>query len=260
MYNIQTKHIEEMRELLYEEFGIHISDLKSANILPKFTKMLLNEKIQTADEFFSFLKKDFSHAKVMIAKYFTTNHTFFFREEDHFEFLLKDIIEKKKNNITIWSAASSTGEEAYSIVMTLLDRNISQFKILASDLDKAVLHQFNKGEYNESRLSKVSANQRRKYFNEVRPGFVSIKKELRKHIYIKNLNLMDDLRFEKAFDYIFCRNVFIYFDERSRFKSLEMLSKNLKVGGFIFVGHTESMFNLPQGLQKIENSIFKKIS
>jgi chemotaxis protein methyltransferase CheR len=71
---------------------------------------------------------------------------------------------------------------------------------------------------------------------------------------------MDDLAFEKQFDYIFCRNVFIYFNDQSRFKTLEMLSKNLKLGGYIFVGHTESLFNLPPNLKKVENSIFKKIS
>lgn len=260
MHNIQTKHIEAMRNLLFEEFGIHVSDLKAGNIVPKLSKLLLNEKYENADDFFLFLKKDFSAAKIIIAKYFTTNHTFFFREEDHFDFVLKDVVETKKTNIAIWSAASSTGEEAYSIAMTLLDRGIKDFKILASDLDKTVLKHFNEGEYGESRLSKVSEKQRKRYFIETKTGFVRVKNDLRKHIFIKNLNLMDDLAFEKQFDYIFCRNVFIYFNDRSRFKTLEMLSKNLKLGGYIFVGHTESLFNLPPNLKKVENSIFKKIS
>jgi len=97
VHNIQTKHIEAMRNLLFEEFGIHVSDLKAGNIVPKLSKLLLNEKYENADDFFLFLKKDFSAAKIIIAKYFTTNHTFFFREEDHFDFVLKDVVETKKN-------------------------------------------------------------------------------------------------------------------------------------------------------------------
>ncbi|HOE09775.1 MAG TPA: protein-glutamate O-methyltransferase CheR, partial [Treponemataceae bacterium] len=196
--------------------------------------------------------------KELLIKYITTNHTYFFREAEHFTHLLEDIKKTNKTNITIWCAASSTGEEPYSIAMTLLDEGIKDFKILASDLDRCVLEEFNEGIYNENRFIKTSKYQKIKYFEKLSEGVYKIRSELRKHICIKRLNLMDNLYFTQPFDYIFCRNVFIYFDDTSRQRTLETLARSLVSGGKLYIGHTETLFTFPSSLRREANSVYRK--
>ena len=210
MFDIKKGRINEIRDLVYREFGIHISDSKIGSIEPKINKLLMNEKYRTAEDFFSELETGNPRTKELLIKYITTNHTYFFREAEHFAHLLEDIKKTNRTNITIWCAASSTGEEPYSIAMTLLDEGIKDFKILASDLDRCVLEEFNLGIYHDNRFIKTTKYQKIKYFTKESEGVYKIRSELRKHICIKRLNLMDNLYFAQPFDYIFCRNVFIY--------------------------------------------------
>lgn len=259
MFDIKKGRINEIRDLVYREFGIHISDSKIGSIEPKIHKLLMNEKYRNAEDFFTELETGNPRTKELLIKYITTNHTYFFREAEHFSHLLEDIKRAGKANAAIWCAASSTGEEPYSIAMTLLDEGINDFKILASDLDRCVLEEFNQGIYNENRFIKTSKYQKIKYFTKESEGVYKIRSELRKHICIKRLNLMDNLIFEKPFDYIFCRNVFIYFDDTSRQKTLETLAKNLKSGGKLYIGHTETLFTFPASLRREANSVYRKV-
>ncbi len=259
MFIIKKSRIKEIRDLVYREFGIYISDSKIGSVEVKINKLLINEKYQNADIFFSELDSGNPKAKELLIKYITTNHTYFFREAEHFTHLLEDIKNSNKSNVTIWCAASSTGEEPYSIAMTLIDDGIRDFRILASDLDLSVLEEFNNGIYSENRFIKTSKFQRLKYFDKVKEDLYKIKSELRKHISIKRLNLMDNLQFAKPFDYIFCRNVFIYFDDSSRQKTLEMLARSLKSGGKLYIGHTETLFTFPSSLRREANSVYKKV-
>ncbi|HQL06056.1 MAG TPA: protein-glutamate O-methyltransferase CheR [Treponemataceae bacterium] len=258
MFDIKKGRINEIRDLVYREFGIHISDNKIGSIEPKINKLLMNEKYRTAEDFFSELETGNPKTKELLIKYITTNHTYFFREAEHFTHLLEDIKKTNKTNITIWCAASSTGEEPYSIAMTLLDEGIKDFKILASDLDRCVLEEFNEGIYNENRFIKTSKYQKIKYFEKLSEGVYKIRSELRKHICIKRLNLMDNLYFTQPFDYIFCRNVFIYFDDTSRQRTLETLARSLVSGGKLYIGHTETLFTFPSSLRREANSVYRK--
>ncbi len=259
MFSIKKSRINEIRELVYREFGIHISDSKIGSIEPKIHKLLINEKYETAEDFFSELEKGSPGSRELLIKYITTNHTYFFREAEHFTHLVEDVKQKGGSSVTIWCAASSTGEEPYSIAMSLLDEGISNFKILASDLDRSVLEEFNEGIYHDNRFIKTTKYQKLKYFTKESEGVFKIRSELRKHICIKRLNLMDDLSFDQPFDYIFCRNVFIYFDDASRQKTLAMLAKNLRSGGKLYIGHTETLFSFPPSLRREANSVYRKL-
>ena len=191
-----------------------------------------------------------------LAGFVTTCHTFFFREPEHFQILVSDIRKHRKSGILIWCAACSTGEEPYSAAITLLEAGITDFHIVATDVNRDVLGDFNRGLYHESRFIRTDTAVRDRYFIQEENSFWRIDENLRKYISIKNLNLMDDVRFSRLFDYVFCRNVFIYFDEESRAAALANITANMKCGGLLFIGHAEVLLSEPENLRKMESSIY----
>lgn len=184
-----------------------------------------------------------------IAQAVTTNHTFFFREADHFDTLVLDARKKKTRRLLIWSAAASSGEECYSLAIRLLEEGWDDFLILASDIDHKMLRVLNQGVYPDFRLQNVSDLQRRKYFDlqGARRGttYYRVSPELRNRIVIKALNLLEEHRFPEAFQYVLCRNVLIYFDHPTQGEVIDALSRNLKPGGLLFLGHSESLMAIP---------------
>jgi chemotaxis protein methyltransferase CheR len=259
MTRAEKEMLIEIGNLIYKEFGIFISEKKFGTLEPKIRKMMMHEHYSSIEQLYQHLMSGDRTAVATLIQYITTNHTFFFREPDHFDNLLQYIRQQPKSEHTIWCAACSTGEEPYSIAMTLLDAHIENFRILASDLDKTVLKEFNEGIYHESRFQKTTRHQKLTYFERAGEDIWRAKPFLRSHVAIKALNLMDPLAFEKPFDYIFCRNVFIYFDEVSRLNAIKMLTSNLRIDGRIFIGHTETLFDIPANLKKDGHSIYKRI-
>lgn len=258
MDSIEKKQLAEIGHLIYVEFGIYISNDKLVNLEPKIAKLLMYEKYKDIDDLYSHLMMGDKECLDILIRYITTNHTFFFRESDHFNYVVKIIRNNPQKEYKIWCAACSTGEEPYSIIMTLLDAGITNFKILATDVDRTVLQSFHIGKFHETRLEKVSKKQKLQYFTKEENSFYSINPKLRSYIKIKVLNLIDSIQLEENVDFVFCRNVFIYFDEESRKIALNNLVSNLKVGGYLFIGHTETLFAIPDSLKKDGHSVYKK--
>lgn len=258
MDSIEKKQIAEIGHLIYVEFGIYIASDKLVNLEPKIAKLLMYEKYRDMDDLYTHLMMGDKECLDILIRYITTNHTFFFRESDHFDFILKVIKTNPQKEYKIWCAACSTGEEPYSIIMTLLDAGITNFKILASDVDRTVLQAFHIGNYNDSRLDKVTKKQKLQYFTKQSDSYYSINPKLRSYISIKALNLIEEIQFEEQFDFVLCRNVFIYFDEESRKTAINTLVNNLKVNGYLFIGHTETLFSIPSNLVKDGHSIYRK--
>lgn len=259
MTAIEKKQILSIGNLIYSEFGIHIPQEKSDSLCLKIEKMIAREKYAGIDDIYMHLMSGDTECLEILIRYITTNHTFFFREPAHFKKMINCIKSQPQQQIMIWCAACSSGEEPYSIAISLLEEGFSNFKIIASDIDNDVLKIFHKGVFTEGRFIKTPDCIREKYFTPVGKMQYAIKKNLRKHIIIKKLNLMDDLLFEQQFDYIFCRNVFIYFNDASRRKTIDMIIKNLRTGGRFFIGHTETLFYDPPHLKKDGHSVYVKV-
>lgn len=248
------------QELIYTRFGIHYSPGKTYILQAKLEK--LQKRLEDPDLaiFLDRLRKGDPEADRLLLKEITVNHTFFFREESHFQVLAEDIKKRKLRKPLIWCAASSTGEEPYSIVITLLEAGISDFTVLSSDVDDKVLRFMHRGRYPLGRLANASRGLLHRYFLKEGPEHWRVRPELRSYLKIKRLNLHDSLRFEDSFDYVFCRNVMIYFDDTGRRKVVDNLLANLKVGGLLFVGHTEALLNTPSQLTKEGQSLFRRTS
>lgn len=199
----------------------------------------------------------------------TTNLTSFFRENHHFEYLrqtlVPDLLQKNKaqRKIRVWSAGCSTGEEPYSLAMTLLE-NVPEgwdIKILATDLDTNVLVTAAAGIYPLDRVSAIGEQHLQRWFQKGMGGQanrVRAKTELRQVIHFNQLNLMQEWPMTGPFDFIFCRNVLIYFDRKTKERLANRYAGLLRAGGHLFIGHSESLHQLDTPFTLIRNTIYRK--
>ena len=199
----------------------------------------------------------------------TTNLTSFFRENHHFEYLsqtlLPDLlkINRVPRQIRVWSAGCSTGEEPYSIAMTLLE-NVPEgwdIKILATDLDTNVLNTAKEGVYPIDRVGNIDAQRLQRWFQKgvgEQQNKVRVKAELHKIIHFNQLNLMQDWPMRGPFDVIFCRNVLIYFDRETKARLAQRYAGLLKEKGHLFIGHSESLHQTDAPFTLIRNTIYQK--
>jgi chemotaxis protein methyltransferase CheR len=200
----------------------------------------------------------------------TTNKTDFFRENAHFDFLvdkaLPDLVARGPGReLRFWSAGCSTGEEPYTLAMVLDDygENHSdfKFKVLATDISNTVLAKARMGIFNAEVIRPVSAEMRRKYFMRSRDpncDKLRVVPELRRVIDFRRLNLMEDFGLSEMMDGIFCRNVIIYFDRPTQERLLAKLSQQLVTGGYMFVGHSETLHDMNLPLTPVAPALYRK--
>ena len=199
----------------------------------------------------------------------TTNLTAFFRENHHFEYLAKTVIPElqAKNSdrkIKIWSAGCSTGEEPYSLAITLKESSLSpqwNVHLQATDLDSNVLASASRGIYTMSRVEGMSKQRLKRWFYRGKgsqQGMVKVKPELNQMISFAQLNLMDNWHVEPQ-DIIFCRNVIIYFNKETKTRLVQKYAESLKPGGYLFIGHSESLYKITDRFELIGNTIYRKV-
>jgi chemotaxis protein methyltransferase CheR len=247
------------RNLVYGRYGIHYSEDKTEVLRMKLEKLMYAQDLDL-EEYYARLESGDPEAEDILLRAITVGHTFFFREGDHFKNLVDDIRSRGIQRPFIWCAASSTGEEPYSIVITLLEHGLSDFRVICSDVNAAVLHFMNHGEYAASRLQEVPDALIKRYFLHLNNDTYRIREKLRSYLLIKRLNLHYPIEFEHQFDYIFCRNVMIYFDDTARVRAVQNLVRNLKPNGLLFVGHTEAILALPSNMKRDGAACFRRTS
>lgn len=245
--------------LIYNRLGINIPESKYFKLEYKLERIIRKEKFKDLKEFYKIIKNGDKAAFECLVRNITTNHTFFFRESSHFTYLVDEIRSKGVIDPIIWVAASSSGEEVYTIAIKLLENNLPKFTIIASDIDKDMLIKVKKGEYSEDRIDGLTEDMLRKYFTFNRSkGLYRVKDVVKSHIRVKRLNLIENITFEGQFDYIFCRNVLIYFDRVSQRRVITSLLKNLKNSGRLFLGHSENLLTMSDLATSVEHSIYRK--
>jgi chemotaxis protein methyltransferase CheR len=251
-YSITADEYQRFCGLIYAESGISLGDRKASLLVSRLSKRLRDLGLATFTEYYEKVTEDGTREEfTRMLDLISTNKTDFFREPQHFDFLRERILPElaRAKRIRIWSSACSTGEEPYTIAMTLCDSVESpdrwDVKILASDLSTRVLAKAASGTYGVEQVRAVPPDVVKRHFLKGRgesAGLVKVKPQLADMIQFRRLNLMDE-RFpiKTPLDAIFCRNVMIYFDRQTQEQLVNKFYRYLKPGGHLFIGHSESL-------------------
>jgi len=257
------------RQLIYNKAGIALGEKKEALVAARLNKRVDSLNFQSFEEYYNYVKNDTNGDElVQLLDSISTNVTHFFREQQHFDFIanqLSDWYSHGQRRFRIWSAGCSSGEEPYTIAMTLheLFRDQStDTRILATDLSTKILSRAINGIYSLRDMEKIPAKYVNNYFNKISIDdniHYQISHECRSLITFQRLNLTQTpFPMKGPFDLIFCRNVMIYFDNDMRKKLLEDYHRLLKTGGYLLVGHAESLTGMLSGLKSVKPSIYLK--
>ena len=260
-----------LRALVKSLTGIHLGEQKRELVYGRLTRRLRALRLRSFAEYRELLSQD-ERELTELCNAITTNLTSFFREPHHFQYLREQVFAPllaegpAGRRLRIWSAACSTGEEPYSIAMTVLESlpNPERWdvRILATDLDSEVLERARNGLYPAERLSGLSAERQARFFQEprpLRPGNRQVKPEVAAWVTFKRLNLMEPLPMKGPLDVIFCRNVVIYFDKDTQRDLFARMSQLQRPGGLLFLGHSESLFKVSESYALIGKSIYRRL-
>lgn len=272
---LNKKQFEKISTFINGNVGIKLPDEKLIMLQGRLYKRLKALNIKTFNEYidFAFSKKDNKNEIINLIDVICTNKTSFFREPIHFEFIknniLPEYLERVNGNkyIKIWSAGCSSGEEAYSIAMafqSFINTYIGfDYSILGTDISTQVLKKASDATYTEEKAIDIPVELKNNYILKSKDRnnpTIRITPEIRKKIKFQRLNLMDKMyNVKHIFDIIFCRNTLIYFERPIQELVINKLCKHLKHGGYLFIGHSESLFSMNVPLQYIKPTIYKKI-
>jgi chemotaxis protein methyltransferase CheR len=235
-----------IKALIYRQAGISLHDGKHAMVYSRISRRLRETGHASFKTYLDWLEGSGGAEWQEFVNALTTNLTSFYRESHHFHELEKLVQQQPNADWKIWCSAASTGEEPYSIAMTMADLlGINgKFRIWASDIDTKVLATGQRGVYKEENLKNLSTQQLQKYFMRgkgANAGMARVKPELQKHIDFFTLNLIEDgWTLKEQFDVVFCRNVMIYFDNATQRQVLARIHRVMKPAGTLFVGHAEN--------------------
>ncbi|SIQ28405.1 MULTISPECIES: protein-glutamate O-methyltransferase [unclassified Bosea (in: a-proteobacteria)] len=258
--------------LVYEQAGIVIREHKEAMTRGRLARRVKALGLNSVAEYCAFLKTPQAAGELPeLINAVTTNHTAFFRERHHFDHLRKDVMPRlvqerasRRGRIRIWSAACSSGEEPYSIAASCREaignRHDIDFKILATDIDTDILARAEAGIYPTDLIERLPADVKplMKLEGNAARGEVRMADEMRRMIAFKRLNLIEKWPMSGPFDVIFCRNVFIYFDTQTKASILDRFVTLLAPGGFLYLGHSESLPQPHANLRLIGRTIYER--
>ena len=272
-FTLTDRDFQTIRKMVYEHTGINLSEAKKDMVYSRLARRLRQLGLEKFSDYLALLD-DADNVEIgNFINSVTTNLTSFFRENHHFEYLRDDLLPAlmQKNaasrKIRIWSAGCSTGEEPYSIAMTVREV-ISEssgwdVKILATDLDTNVIATGSSGVYTEERINGLSNGLKQRWFLKGKGGSagkVRVSPELQQIITFRQLNLMGEWPFKNKFDIIFCRNVVIYFDKPTQSRLFDRYANNLDPEGHLFVGHSETLYKVSDRFKLLGKTIYRRIS
>jgi chemotaxis protein methyltransferase CheR len=272
---LSLEDFKRLSSFIFQEYGIKMPEVKRTMLQSRLHKRLRELNILNYKEYvdYVFSKEGQDNEVIHMIDVVSTNKTDFFREPVHFEFLqnvaLNDLLsgDKPSRFLKIWSAGCSSGEEPYTIAMSvneyLLQHPGFDFSILATDISSRILKSAIDAIYKENRVEVLPLQIKKKYLLKSKDRdnpTVRIVPELRKKVNFQRLNFMDNFyNVPDNMDIIFCRNVLIYFDRETQEKVINKLCTKLKTDGYFFLGHSESITNFNVPLKQLKPTIFKKI-
>ena len=257
-----------LRKLSNSHSGIQVPDERFDMFYSRLSKRVRRLGLNDFSEYCDYLQSNHEEEFTDFINAITTNLTSFFREMHHFDYLRDVVIPEllKRNaatkQIRIWSAGCSTGEEPYSIAMTMLENVPSDWdvKILATDLDTQVLQTASEGIYAQDRIAELPTSVLKRWFMKSKssPEYVKVKPQLQEIIQFRQLNLMQEWSMTTPFDVIFCRNVLIYFDRETKAALAKRYAKLLVSKSWLFIGHSESLNQLSSEFELVATTSYRK--
>jgi chemotaxis protein methyltransferase CheR len=270
---LSQKSFDRFAQFITGELGIKMPDSKMTMVQSRLLRRARELRLGSIDEYGEYL---FTSSNGEEREYFinaiTTNKTDFFRESEHFDFLVKTAlpnlragVDPRMSRLNVWSAACSSGQEPYTLAMVLSEYAVQSpglnFAILGTDISTKVLEHAKRAIYEEVEVEPVSAALRKKYLMRSKDrasSLVRVSPALRAKVTFRQLNFMnDDYRIRDMFDVVFCRNVLIYFDRKTQESVIRKICRNIRPGGYLFVGHSESLTGMDLPVQQVKTAVFR---
>ena len=269
---LTRKEFDYLRRMIYDYAGIVIAENKRSMVQGRINRRMRELGVRDVGEYLDYLRSAPEIERDGLASALTTNVTAFFREPHHFEYLRREFLpawrlrQVARPRFRAWSAGCSSGEEPYSLAITVLEELASDpgadIRILATDLDAAMIRSAREGVYPLKRAGDVSEDRLRRWFlrgSGGGAGLIRVRPELRDALRVMPLNLLEEWPMKGLFDVIFCRNVFIYFDREVKARIVAGFADRLPPGGLLFIGHSESLHGLTDRFELIGQTIYRKL-
>jgi chemotaxis protein methyltransferase CheR len=271
MLSITTKEFTQLASFIKENYGINLKEEKMALLAGRLYNVIQQGGFDSFGDYYDYIIKDKSgEAVITLVNKITTNHTYFMRESDHFHYFKEHVLpylitHVKNKDLCIWCAACSSGEESYTLAM-LIDEYFGNSKckwdtkILATDISEKVLEAARLGIYSEDRVTPLPDIWKKVYFKNNRNGTVTITDRIKNEVIYRKFNLMEpSFPFKKKFHVIFCRNVMIYFDVKTKEELIDKFYESMEYGGYLFIGHSESLNRETTRFKYVCPSVYRKI-
>lgn len=270
MVTITNKEFKKLAEYIKINYGIHLKEEKQALVIGRLHNVLTEKNFNSFSEYYDYVISDKTgNAVVTLINKITTNHTFFMREVDHFHYFRDKVLPylkkaTKSKDLRIWSAGCSTGEEPYTLAMIVdeffcQDKMWWDAKILATDISSKVLDTAVKGIYADEEINALPSTWKLNYFNKYDNENSVLKDKIRNEVIYRKFNLMEEkFPFKRKFHVIFCRNVMIYFDDKTKMKLINKFYDMTEHGGYLFIGHSESLNREESKYKYIMPAVYRK--
>ena len=270
MIDISNDEFLLLADFIKENSGITLRDEKKTLLVARLGKILNDKGLQSFMEYYKILKDDINGKELsQLVDKITTNHTYFMRESEHFSYFSREVLPKlertvRDGDIRVWCAASSSGEEPYSLAMIMADyfkgyETIWNKKLLATDLSHSILEAAKAGIYTKEQIAKLPQVWVLNYFDRLDEHNFSIKPQLKEEVVFRRFNLLEPVfPFRHKFHVIFCRNVMIYFDSVTKDALIDKFYNALEPGGYLFLGHTESLNRDKTRFEYICPAVYRK--
>jgi chemotaxis protein methyltransferase CheR len=265
---LKPKHFRAIQRLAYRVAGIELHPGKEELVKARLMKRLRALRMPGFEPYFKYLERDATGRELaQVIDVLTTNKTYFFREAEHFECLKRSVLPALRGReIRIWSAGCSSGEEAYSLAMALMDavpdRTGRDIRILATDISQRMLDRARAGVFGREQVQTLPLPVTARYFDCVSDGRTHqyrVRPEVRSLVHFARLNLMDAWPMSGKFDVIFCRNVMIYFDRKTQRDLVQRFHSILQPDGHLFVGLSESLASIAQIYRYVQPAVYRRI-
>jgi len=271
-FQYSLENFQYLKTVANQRSGIVVEDDKFDMFYSRIARRVRSLGLKSFDAYCDLIKNEKEGVEVLeLINSITTNLTAFFREKHHFEFMhdvaIPEAIERNHatKQLRIWSAGCSTGEEPYSLAMTLIETipDIDQWniQILATDIDSNVLNKASNGIYAADLVKDISKERLKRFFQKGKAAKLSkvrVKDLVKKYIKFGKFNLIDDWEMPNQFDVIFCRNVIIYFDKETKRQLISQYAKTVVKGGYLCIGHSESLYRMSDDFDLIGKTVYQR--
>lgn len=269
MINISEQEFNELSHYIHENFGIFLRKEKMTLVSGRLQNVLVMQNFANFSDYFKYVTSDKTgEAAITLVNKITTNHTYFMREPNHFYYFRDRVLPQieatcRERDLRIWCAACSTGEEAYTLAI-LIDAYFSSKgalwdkRLLATDLSEKVLRYAEKGIYGREKIAPLPPDWKLSCFKDYDAEQMMVIDKIKQQIIFRKFNLVDPFPFKKKFHAIFCRNVMIYFDNQTKQELIKKLYDSLEPGGYLFIGHSESVSRESNQFRYVMPAVYRK--